>query len=197
MMQSAHTPMSRTVPTFRFRRSISVAKYQKNKIIRDIPIKEQSQRIVVKSGGGKHGVKIGVWAPEMGRGTWSEEALFRSGSVLLVDDGDGRLVEFEHGALGDFDDHGVFLHVVDDAVDAGGGDHLVAGLQRGDAGGHFLALLLLRADQQEIEHHDHQAHHDERAAKNPSRAWQERGWLGRGWRLMNASVGCHNESDRV
>ena len=48
---------------------------------------------------------------------WSRE-LF-GGGVLLVDESDGQFVEFNHGAFGDLDDHGVFFHIVDDAVDAG------------------------------------------------------------------------------
>jgi hypothetical protein len=54
-MQSAQTPIKSTVPTFRFRRSISVAKYQKNKIIRIIPV-ENDERILEKRDGGEHGV---------------------------------------------------------------------------------------------------------------------------------------------
>ena len=59
-----------------------------------------------------------------------------------MDDGDGGLVEFYHRALGHFDDHGVFFHVVNDAVDSGGGDHFVAGLESCDSSGLFLALTL-------------------------------------------------------
>ena len=39
--QNAQTPRVSTVPTLRFRRSISVAKYQKNKIIRPSPMKNK------------------------------------------------------------------------------------------------------------------------------------------------------------
>jgi pyridoxal phosphate enzyme (YggS family) len=53
----------------------------------------------------------------------------------------------------------------DDAVDARCGDHLVASLQGGDAGLQFLALALLGPDEQEIEHHDHQDHHDDGVAE--------------------------------
>ena len=84
--------------------------------------------------------------------------------VFFVDSGDGGFVELDHGSFSDLDDHGVFFDVVDEAVDAGGCDDSVAGLQCCDAGRHFLALALLRANEQEIEHHEHQAHHDHRIA---------------------------------
>ena len=51
--QRAHTPNSSTVPTLRFRRSISVAKYQKNKIIRISPVTNRvngsSKKVVAAS----------------------------------------------------------------------------------------------------------------------------------------------------
>ena len=88
-----------------------------------------------------------------------ESFLFR-GTVLLVNDGDGHLIKLDHGAFGDLDDDGVFPDVVDEAVDAGAGDDLIARLESGDACGLFLALFLLRTDEQEVEHDHHEDHHD-------------------------------------
>ena len=112
-----------------------------------------------------------------------------------MDHSHGAFVEFEHRAFRDFDHHGVLLHIVDDAVNAGGGHHLVAGLQSGDAGCHGFLLLLLWADQEEIEHHHHDAHHHERAAKNALGAFSRCGLREDG--TDKNRDGCHWESDRV
>jgi hypothetical protein len=44
--------------------------------------------------------------------------LFSGYDILFVDIGNGCLIELQHGALGDFDHHGVLFHIMNDAVDA-------------------------------------------------------------------------------
>ena len=124
--EGGQTPISSTVPTLRFLRSISVAKYQKNRIIRVNPVRN------TVSGSSKNEVAAsmaGIGKAVGSEGDLQESAAYLAAVSFLWTVAIGGLVELDHGALGDLDDHGVVLDVVDDAVDAGAGDHLVAGLQ--------------------------------------------------------------------
>ena len=92
-----------------------------------------------------------------GRGVVDEKML----CVFFDDVSNGCLVELNHGAIGDFDHHGFFFKVVNEAMDASGGDNFIACLHGIDALLQFFALALLWADEQEVEHHDHRSHHQE------------------------------------
>jgi hypothetical protein len=70
---------------------------------------------------------------------------------------------------------------------------VIAGLQGGDAGGLFLALALLRTDEQEVEHYDHQAHHDKGAAEQSACGRWGFGEQGGGEQRVDW---CHGISDR-
>src|SRR6266852_2726610 len=59
--------------------------------------------------------------------------------------------------IGDLENHGVAVHAVDGAVDARGGDDLIAVLHRPQHLLHFLALPLLRQYHQEIHDPEHEA----------------------------------------
>ncbi len=75
--------------------------------------------------------------------------------------GDSGFVEFEIGAFCDFDDDRGVFDAVDNTVEASGGDDFIAVFEGGDARGLFFALTLLRADEKEVEHHNHDAEHED------------------------------------
>ena len=65
-------------------------------------------------------------------------------------------VVFHLHILRNRNDHAIRLDVLHRAEQSAGGDHLVTGFQGIDALLHFLALALLRANQQEVEHQKRQ-----------------------------------------
>ena len=75
--------------------------------------------------------------------------------VFFCYSGNSRFIELEVGSFCDFDNNGGVFNVMNDAMDACGGDDFIAGFESGNTSGLFLALTLLRADEQEVEHHDH------------------------------------------
>ena len=72
------------------------------------------------------------------------------------------------------------------ADDAAGGDDLVALLQRSSIARGFLRALLLRTDQQEIEHDEDRDHRQERHAANRRRATAPAAWAYAG--LINTGI---------
>src|SRR5579862_3836646 len=77
--------------------------------------------------------------------------------------------------IGDLENHGVAVHAVDGAVDARGGDDLIAVFHRPQHLLHFLALPLLRQYHQEIHDSEHEAERNRKTAKpSPDAALPEK-----------------------
>ena len=131
------------VPMLRLPRSTSVAKYQKNRTSMASAGEEDERngefmgrltrgRLV---GIGDLGGVMAVGSAGAGRYLFESPAAFVGVALLGLDDGlDGALLELHDDAFGDLEDDGLVLDVVDDRVDAAGGDDLVARFDRGDAG---------------------------------------------------------------
>src|SRR5205823_778993 len=84
-----------------------------------------------------------------------------------VDGNDGGFVDFDLHVIGDLEaQRGAVLDVGDDAVDAAGGDDLVARLDGGDERGQLLLLLLLRANHEHIHDDRDGGERHERAGEN-------------------------------
>ena len=81
----------------------------------------------------------------------------------------GAALDGDLGVRRDLDRHVLVGELGDAADDAAGGDDLVALLERFEHRARLLRLLLLRADQQEVEDDEDRDHRQERGSRSPAK----------------------------